>query len=137
MSDETAARESPSLWLVLAMPASLAIVVLALVLGIAVGVLDEGGEASPTTTETVAPALETGAAVFTSASCGGCHTLSAAGSTGSVGPNLDETALTEPEIAAVVTQGRGTAMPAFGAQLSGDEIDAVAAYVRASADDAR
>ncbi|MEZ5078339.1 MAG: c-type cytochrome [Solirubrobacterales bacterium] len=33
---------------------------------------------------------EAGAAVFTSAGCGSCHTFAAAGSTGSVGPDLDE-----------------------------------------------
>lgn len=31
-----------------------------------------------------------GAQVFASAGCGSCHTLSAAGSTGTTGPNLDE-----------------------------------------------
>src|SRR5205085_10896261 len=31
-----------------------------------------------------------GAKVFASAGCGGCHTLSAAGSKGQIGPNLDE-----------------------------------------------
>src|SRR5436190_4806617 len=31
-----------------------------------------------------------GKAVFASAGCGGCHTLKAAGSSGNVGPNLDD-----------------------------------------------
>jgi mono/diheme cytochrome c family protein len=31
-----------------------------------------------------------GKAVFTSAGCGSCHTLAAAGASGNVGPNLDE-----------------------------------------------
>ena len=31
-----------------------------------------------------------GEAVFAAAGCGGCHTLEAAGSTGNVGPNLDD-----------------------------------------------
>lgn len=31
-----------------------------------------------------------GAQLFTSAGCGGCHTLAAAGTTGTTGPNLDE-----------------------------------------------
>jgi cytochrome c2 len=31
-----------------------------------------------------------GAKVFASAGCGGCHTLSAAGAKGQIGPNLDE-----------------------------------------------
>ena len=69
-----------------------------------------------------------GAAVFTSAGCGSCHTLAAAGSTGAVGPNLDETM---PNVALVVdrvTNGKG-GMPAFADQLSEQEIADVAAYV--------
>ena len=49
----------------------------------------EGG--TPTTPE--APAAGDAAAgkeVFASAGCAGCHTLADAGSTGTVGPNLDE-----------------------------------------------
>ena len=59
----------------------------------------ETGE-EPTTTETdrarrrpATSPRETrrpGEAVFAAAGCGGCHTLEAAGSSGSVGPNLDD-----------------------------------------------
>ena len=53
----------------------------------------ETGEA-PTTTEEGAAQPEgdaaAGEAVFAEAGCGGCHTLEAAGSSGTVGPNLDE-----------------------------------------------
>jgi mono/diheme cytochrome c family protein len=69
-----------------------------------------------------------GAAVFESAGCGGCHTLSAAGSTGNVGPNLDDT---KPEYALAidrVTNGMGV-MPSFSGQLSEQQISDVAAYV--------
>jgi mono/diheme cytochrome c family protein len=69
-----------------------------------------------------------GEAVFASAGCGGCHMLGAAGASGSVGPNLDES---KPDAALVVdrvTNGAG-AMPAFGGQLSEQEIQDVAAYV--------
>ena len=69
-----------------------------------------------------------GEAVFASAGCGGCHTLEAAGSSGSVGPNLDDS---KPDAALVVdrvTNGRG-AMPSFGGQLSEQEIADVAQYV--------
>jgi mono/diheme cytochrome c family protein len=69
-----------------------------------------------------------GEAVFASAGCGGCHTLEAAGSSGNVGPNLDD-AEPDAEITADrVTNGRG-AMPAFGDQLSEQQIDDVVAYV--------
>ena len=90
---------------------------------------------APTTTET--PATEpaapegdaaNGATIFESAGCSGCHTLSAAGSTGSVGPNLDDLAPTFETVVNQVTNGGG-AMPAFSGQLSEQEIADVAAYV--------
>jgi mono/diheme cytochrome c family protein len=46
-----------------------------------------GSVAQPTVPEGDAAA---GKAVFTSAGCGSCHTLAAAGTSGQVGPNLDE-----------------------------------------------
>lgn len=56
-----------------------------------VAVTSEGEEAAagaePTQEGT---AGDPGAQLFASASCGSCHTLAAAGSTGEVGPNLDE-----------------------------------------------
>ena len=69
-----------------------------------------------------------GEAVFASAGCGGCHTLDAAGSSGTVGPNLDDA---KPDFALVVdrvTNGRG-AMPSFEGQLSEQQIADVAQYV--------
>jgi mono/diheme cytochrome c family protein len=73
-----------------------------------------------------------GEAVYASAGCGGCHTLEAAGSTGTVGPNLDES---QPDFELAVdrvTNGQG-AMPAFEGQLSEQQIADVAAYVAESA----
>jgi cytochrome c553 len=69
-----------------------------------------------------------GAAVFKTAGCGGCHTLRAAGTTGSVGPNLDTL---RPAYDAVVTQVRdgGGVMPAFKEALTEQQIRDVAAYV--------
>jgi mono/diheme cytochrome c family protein len=72
-----------------------------------------------------------GEAVFTSAGCGGCHTLEAANASGAVGPNLDDS---QPDAALVVdrvTNGAG-GMPAFGDQLDEEQIQDVAAYVVAS-----
>jgi mono/diheme cytochrome c family protein len=69
-----------------------------------------------------------GEKVFASAGCGGCHTLDAAGSSGNVGPNLDDA---KPDLALAlnrVTNGSG-AMPSFKGQLSDQEIADVAAYV--------
>jgi mono/diheme cytochrome c family protein len=68
-----------------------------------------------------------GKAVFTS-TCGGCHTLKAAGTNGTVGPNLDNISLGAADIEKIVRSGRG-AMPAQGDKLSKAEISAVAAYV--------
>ena len=60
--------------------------------------------------------------------CGGCHTLADAGTSGTVGPNLDQ--LKPPLQAAIeqITHGGG-GMPAFGDQLSEEQIRALAEYV--------
>jgi mono/diheme cytochrome c family protein len=69
-----------------------------------------------------------GAAVFNSAGCGNCHTLQAAHSTGTVGPNLDSLKPDYRAVTAQVTNG-GAAMPAFKSTLSTQQIADVAAYV--------
>jgi cytochrome c6 len=69
-----------------------------------------------------------GEAVFTSAGCGSCHTLSAAGASGAVGPNLDESKPTAELVATRVTKGQG-GMPAFEEQLDAQQIADVTAYV--------
>jgi mono/diheme cytochrome c family protein len=89
--------------------------------------------AGTTTTEETAPDAsegdpEAGAAVFETAGCGGCHTLAAAGSSGTVGPNLDELQPDQEQVEEQVTNGGG-AMPAFGETLSEQQIRDVAAYV--------
>jgi len=132
VNDENGQQSPPSLWLVLAMPVSLVITVFALGFGLIIALgLEEGGEATPTIT-IPPPVNEEGEQLFISQGCSGCHTLSAAQATGTVGPDLDETQLSEEEIAAVVSDG-GTTMPAFSDRLSPEEIAAIAAYVSASA----
>ena len=74
-----------------------------------------------------APVAVDGKAVF-SDNCGSCHTLSAAGTSGTTGPNLDDVSLDAGAIEGVVRDGRG-GMPSFGGNLSDDEIAAVAAFV--------
>jgi mono/diheme cytochrome c family protein len=69
-----------------------------------------------------------GAAVFTSAGCGSCHTLQKAGATGSVGPNLDAQRPAYAQVVAQVTNGGGI-MPAFKGKLAAAQIRDVAAYV--------
>jgi len=69
-----------------------------------------------------------GKAVFASAGCVGCHTLAAAGATGTVGPNLDQA---KPPLSLVitrVTKGAGP-MPPFAGQLTDKQIADVAAFV--------
>ena len=66
--------------------------------------------------------------VFASAGCGGCHTLEAAGSSGNVGPNLDDAKPPHELVVERVTKGMG-AMPSFKGQLDDKQIQDVAAYV--------
>lgn len=69
-----------------------------------------------------------GSEIYTQAGCGGCHTLSAAGSSGTVGPNLDETKPPKELVVDRVTNGRG-GMPSFRDRLSEQQIQAVADFV--------
>jgi len=73
--------------------------------------------------------LTEGKTVFTT-NCGSCHTLKEAGTSGEIGPNLDEL---EPSLATVEHQviNGGGPMPAFGNEgiLKPNEIKAVATYV--------
>jgi mono/diheme cytochrome c family protein len=69
-----------------------------------------------------------GAAVFKSAGCGSCHTLKAAGTSGQIGPNLDDARPGFETARAKVEQGGG-GMPSFGGQLTAQQIRDVAAFV--------
>lgn len=60
--------------------------------------------------------------------CGGCHVLADAGTTGTTGPNLDETQPGLDEAITQITEGGG-GMPAFGGQLSEEQIRALAEYL--------
>jgi cytochrome c6 len=62
------------------------------------------------------------------AGCGGCHTLKDAGSTGTVGPNLDQLKPDDKTVEHQVENGGGV-MPSFKATLTPAQIAAVAAYV--------
>jgi mono/diheme cytochrome c family protein len=75
---------------------------------------------------------EAGKQVFADAGCGGCHTLAAAGATGTRAPNLDERKPSFEEAVEQVTNGGG-GMPAFKDRLSEQEIADVAAFVSESA----
>ena len=73
-----------------------------------------------------------GAAIFKGAGCAGCHTLAAAGATGTTGPNLDQLKPSTSVVAHQVMVGGGL-MPAFQGKLSPAQIQAVAKYVSSSA----
>ena len=75
--------------------------------------------------------LTSGKDIFV-ANCGSCHTLAAASTTGTVGPNLDQL---KPAFARVQTQviNGGTIMPAFKGKLTPAQIKAVATYVSSNA----
>ena len=72
-----------------------------------------------------------GEEVFASAGCGTCHTLQEAGSTSTVGPNLDESSVDAAAAAQQVAEGGG-GMPPFSGQLTEEQIQDVAAFVVAS-----
>jgi mono/diheme cytochrome c family protein len=103
----------------------------------------------PTTTETTGTTTTTeqppgspaaGRAVFTSAGCGACHTFAPAGTSGSVGPDLDEAlqgkdaefirqSIVDPN--AEITQGfsAGVMPQNFGQELSPKQLDDLVAFL--------
>jgi cbb3-type cytochrome c oxidase subunit III len=64
--------------------------------------------------------------------CATCHTLKAAGGTGTIGPNLDQLKPPFPVVQNQVIHGGG-AMPAFKGRLTDAQIKAVAQYVASNA----
>jgi mono/diheme cytochrome c family protein len=130
-------------------------VIAVLVLAVfALGVAACGGEedvtATPETVEGTLPETETGTgggdlpaldltgdatagkAVWDANGCSGCHTLAAAGASGTVGPNLDDAKPSFELAVERVTNGQG-AMPTFGDKLTPQQIADVAQYVSESA----
>jgi mono/diheme cytochrome c family protein len=82
-------------------------------------------------TETLVGNPANGASVWASAGCAACHTLRAAGATGTVGPDLDQAKPGQDLVIQRVTNGINV-MPAFGSQLSTSQIQDVASYVYSS-----
>jgi mono/diheme cytochrome c family protein len=71
--------------------------------------------------------IKAGMTVFDT-TCASCHTLAAAGSTGTVGPNLDQLKPSAAIVSHQVINGGG-GMPAFGSSLSKAQIAAVSLFV--------
>jgi mono/diheme cytochrome c family protein len=97
------------------------------------GAAEGEGEGAATTGAAEEPAGDpaAGQQVFQDAGCVACHTLAAAGATGTVGPSLDETKPPYDLVIDRVTNGMG-AMPAFRDQLTEQQIQDVATFVVAS-----
>lgn len=111
---------------------ALALVALVVALGMPACGGDDDEAEGPTETTTEEPTTDDGAVadgrtVFVD-NCGSCHTLSDAGTTGSIGPNLDELSPSVDQVEEQVRNGGG-GMPAFEGDLTDDEIQAVSAYV--------
>jgi mono/diheme cytochrome c family protein len=111
--------------------------VLALAIAACGGGDDDGGSSSSsssaqsTSTGSASSASAQGKQIFTS-SCGGCHTLGDAGTSGQVGPNLDDLKPAKAVVVRQVNNGGGQ-MPSFKGKLSDAQIDAVATYVSSAA----
>jgi mono/diheme cytochrome c family protein len=74
--------------------------------------------------------ISVGRDLFNGNSCSACHTLSDAGATGSVGPNLDNPNLTRDAIVGRIEMGGGP-MPSFSGQMSEADIGKLADYIYA------
>jgi cytochrome c2 len=89
---------------------------------------------------------KTGEQIFTAAGCAGCHRFTPAGSTGTIGPSLDDLrtaagnrepgksaeeyvrdSLTNPE--AYLVEGYGNAMPSFEGRLTDEQVNALIDYL--------
>jgi cytochrome c oxidase subunit II len=118
--------------------AAVALASIALAGGIGTGV---GREAEPSATAPRATSVEqsSGRAVFARMGCGTCHTLAAAGSAGTIGPNLDERLgpHTRASLVERITRPPSSedfsAMPTdFGSRLNGRELDALVRFLLAA-----
>jgi mono/diheme cytochrome c family protein len=86
---------------------------------------------APTETSAAGGSDPVGKVIFTT-NCASCHTLADAGTTGNVGPNLDQAKPDEALVVERVTNGQGV-MPSFKGVLTEEQINEVAAYVSAAA----
>jgi outer membrane protein assembly factor BamB len=95
------------------------------------GATGTAGGGTTTSGTTTGGGEASGESVFTS-NCGSCHVLGAAGTSGTVGPNLDQLKPDEGTVEQQVRNGGG-GMPAFEGRLSDAEIKAVSKYVAENA----
>ena len=81
--------------------------------------------------ETAPPPRESAKDLFVH-TCGGCHTLTAAGATGGIGPNLDEAKPPRERVLTMIRSGSLSGVMPAGL-LTGDDAERVAAYVSRNA----
>ena len=91
-----------------------------------------GGESeNAATTQETSSAEPTGRELFIQ-NCSGCHTLKEAGTTGKVGPNLDQKKPTKARVLFMLNNGGGGGlgvMPKFKGTLSDEQLQKLATYV--------
>jgi hypothetical protein len=121
--------------------AALAFAVVVLAVGIRDGSGDDGGTSVTAASMSGAQTEhESGRAVFVRMGCGSCHTLAAARSAGSIGPNLDERLgrHTRASLIARITSPPSDAdsfsvMPTdFGSRLNARELDSLVRFLLAA-----
>jgi mono/diheme cytochrome c family protein len=89
-------------------------------------------------------ATEQGKEVFMANGCGACHTLAAAGTASTVGPDLDEAlpgksaafiheSIVDPNATVAPGYTAGIMPPTFGSTLSSSELEALVAFLQQSA----
>jgi mono/diheme cytochrome c family protein len=98
-------------------------------------------ETSPTAPPPPAGNPQAGKAVFEANGCGSCHTFSPAGSTGTVGPNLDDAlkgkdaafiheSIVDPNAEIASGYSAGIMPQTFGQQLSQKQLDDLVAFLQ-------
>jgi mono/diheme cytochrome c family protein len=104
-----------------------------------------GDDSSPSRQATVVAGGQdsgSGRAIFARMGCGSCHRFAATGSTGEIGPNLDERlpAHDRSSLSAVITDsdrdGAFVAMPEdFGERMNAAELNALVNFLLAAGDE--
>jgi mono/diheme cytochrome c family protein len=92
------------------------------------GMTGDGGMGGPPAASTSAGGAPSGRELFLASGCGACHALDAAGTSGGVGPDLDDAMPGYDTVRSTVRRGKG-AMPAYADRLTTTQIDAIARFV--------
>jgi mono/diheme cytochrome c family protein len=120
----------------LAVPLAAGLVAAVAAFAVAASLDGDQAPAPPTAARAATTAPAGGHAVFVRLGCGSCHQLAAAGSTGGIGPSLDERLpghTRESLRAVIVDPPRSSPMPEdFGSRLRPGELDALVDYLLAS-----